>query len=73
MKTAAEMLKYKCNSMNHLLEFPVKSSLQLRGGYIHVSAAIELMEEYATQSKWISVEDEKKLNEILIDFLLDGS
>lgn len=45
------ILKYKQNSTNRILHFPVKRSNQLAGAYIHVSATTEAMKEAVSQSQ----------------------
>lgn len=50
-KRAEEILKYKQNSLNHLLHFPSYGSSQLQGTYIHISTVYEAMNDFASQSK----------------------
>lgn len=56
--TAEHILKYKQNSLNHLLHFPVKGSNQKEGTYIHASTVLEAMHEYALQFQPPTVTDE---------------
>ena len=44
-----EILKYKQNSLNHLLHDPIKGSSQAEGTYIHISTIYESMDEFSIE------------------------